>query len=89
MDERVGRVGEDLQVECLARYGCVFSFKGGKEASAYWQRVWDWLRTHHTCIVADNTTDYPSHKDGEGRDDIELLNEFWAWQEEHYKGVRK
>ena len=30
MDERVGRVGEDLQVECLARYGCVFSFKGGK-----------------------------------------------------------
>lgn len=82
------KVGEDLQIECLARYGCVFHRKGGKQSSEYWDCVWNWLRTQYPHMCADPTTDYPTHKDKEGKDDIQLLNEFFNWQNMNYEGVR-
>ena len=80
------KIGEDLQIECVARYGVVFQMEGGKPSSEYWQVVWDWLRQHHAHICNDPTTDYPTHKDN---NDIELLNEIWNWQEERYNGSTK
>ena len=72
------RVTEDMQIQCVARYGQVFAadIKGPE----YWGRVWAWLKVQYPHML-----DYPTAEYATGKRDITTLNEFYYWQATKWK----
>lgn len=71
------RITEDMQIQCLARFGSVFQKETGGERSEYWVDVWNWLRVQYRDLCNKPDLDYPMDSNG---GDIELLNEIFNWQ---------